>query len=118
MSGFAVFLISLVNSYEGAHATASQYLGYATRMNAPHLRAVMKIVIPGSWQWILSGFRINVGLALMGAFIAEFVSSEAGLGHYILKAGSLYDMPRVLFGLLLICLIAMGLTAAANRLRK
>jgi NitT/TauT family transport system permease protein len=54
---------------------------------------------------------MNVGAALMGAFVGEFVSSEAGLGHYILKASSLYDMPRVLFGVLMLSLLALLMTA-------
>jgi NitT/TauT family transport system permease protein len=118
MAGFAVFFVSLVQAYEGAHATADRYLGFARSLNASHRRAILKVVIPGSLQWVLTGFRMNVGFALMGAFIAEFVSSEAGLGHYILKASSLYDMPRVFFGLLLISLMAMALTGLAALFQK
>ena len=40
----------------------------------------------------------TISNALIGAFIGEFVSAEYGLGHYILKSGGLYDIPRVIFG--------------------
>lgn len=118
MAGFAVFFVSLVQAYEGAHVVAGQYSGFARSLDAPHRRMILKLVIPGSIRWVLTGFRMNVGFALTGAFIAEFVSSEAGIGHYILKASSLYDMPRVFLGLLLISLMAIILTAAANRLQE
>ena len=69
-----------------------------------------KIIIPGALRWVAAGFKISIGLALGGAFIGEFVSSQAGLGHYILTAGSLYDMPRVIFGVLLLSLLALSFT--------
>jgi NitT/TauT family transport system permease protein len=61
---------------------------------------------------------MNVGFALMGAFIGEFVSSEAGIGHYILKSSSLYDMPRVFLGLLLISIMALLLTFMAKVMQR
>jgi len=118
MAAIAVFFISLTQAYEGAHATARQHLGFARTLNAPYGRIVLKIIIPGSIQWVMTGFRINVALALTGAFVAEFISSEAGLGHYILKAGSLYDMPRVLFGVLLLSGMALGLTKCSDYFQK
>ncbi len=38
---------------------------------------------------------MNIGFAIMDTFIAEFISSEYGLGHYIIKAGGTYDIAHV-----------------------
>jgi len=118
MAGIAVFFVSLTQSYEGAHATAAQHLTFARTLAASHASVVAKIIIPGSIRWVMTGFRINVALALTGAFVAEFISSESGLGNYILRAGSLYDMPRVLFGVALLSILALGLTALATRVQQ
>jgi NitT/TauT family transport system permease protein len=61
---------------------------------------------------------MNVGFALTGAFIGEFVSSEAGIGHYILKSSSLYDMPRVFLGLFLISTMALLLNFIAKVMQR
>lgn len=113
MAGFAVFFVSVLQAYEGAHAVAKQHIGFARSIGAPNGRIIRKIIIPGTVDWVIAGYKLNVGFALMGAFIGEFVSSEGGLGHYILKASSLYDMPRVLFGLLMLSALALLMTAAA-----
>lgn len=113
MAGFAVFFVSLLQAYEGAHVIARQNLGFARSLAAPNGRIIQKIIIPGTINWVIAGYKLNIGFALMGAFIGEFVSSEAGLGHYILKASSLYDMPRVLFGLLLMALLGLLMTSLA-----
>ena len=118
MAGFAVYFVSLVQAYEGAHVIAAQYLNYAHSIRAPRSRTVLKVIVPGSIHWVLTGFRMSVGFALTGAFIGEFVSSEAGIGHYILKASSLYDMPKVFLGLLLISLMAMALTSGAGLIQR
>ncbi len=75
--------------------------------SAPHPHP--QKVVSGALRWVAAGFKISIGLALVGAFIGEFVISEAGLGHYILTAGSLYEIPRVLFGVALLSLLALGL---------
>lgn len=111
MSAFSVFFVALAQAYDGARFCSCEYTSYATSLAAPRLRIVTKIIIPGALRWVAAGFKISIGLALVGAFIGEFVSSEAGLGHYILTAGALYDMPRVLFGVGLISLLALALSA-------
>ncbi len=114
MAGFAVFFISLTQSYEGARAVAVRYLGFARSLGASNGRIIRKIIIPGAIEWVVTGYKMNVGAALTGAFIGEFVSSEGGLGHYILKASALYDTPRVLFGLFLLCLLGVALISLAR----
>lgn len=111
MAGFAVFFVSMMQAYEGASVIGRAYLGFANSIAAPTHRIIRRVVLPGAFSWVIAGYKMNVGAALMGAFVGEFVSSEAGLGHYILKASSLYDMPRVLFGVLMLSLLALLMTA-------
>lgn len=110
MSAFAVFFVSLSQAYDGASACAREHGQYARSLAAPRRLVVTKIIVPGALRWVVAGLKISIGLALVGAFIGEFVSSQAGLGHYILAAGALYDMPRVLFGIAVLSLVALGLT--------
>lgn len=113
MAGFAVFFVALTQAYDGAHAIAERHMAFARSINAPNLRIIQKIIIPGAIDWVLTGYKLSIGAALMGAFIGEFVSSEAGLGHYIMKATALYDVPHVLLGILLLSLSAVVMTTGA-----
>jgi NitT/TauT family transport system permease protein len=51
--------------------------------------------------------KLNVGFALLGAFVGEFVSANHGLGHFMLRAGSLYDIPSVFAGGAYLVLLAV-----------
>lgn len=118
MAGFAVFFVALLQAHEGARDAASRHLRFARSLGAGNRAILRHLVLPGSLQWVFAGMKTNVGLALLGAFIGEFVSSEAGLGHYILKAGALYDMPRVIFGLMLLSALALSFNGAAGILER
>lgn len=112
MASFAVFFVALAQAYDGACYSAERYSHYGRSLGASHKDLIFKMIVPGALRWVIAGAKISVGLALVGAFIGEFVSSEAGLGHYILTAGSLYDMPRVLFGILLLSILALIMTGS------
>ena len=118
MSAFAVFFVSLSQAYDGARHCAAQHTHYARSLGISNFRLLRKIIIPGALRWVTAGLRISIGLALVGAFIGEFVSSDAGLGHYILKAGSLYDMPRVIFGVILISISALTMTGLVGLIER
>jgi NitT/TauT family transport system permease protein len=62
--------------------------------------------------------KLNIGLALLGAFIGEFISAEEGLGYMIVKASGLYDMATVLVGVLALIIIALVLTAIVEQIEK
>jgi NitT/TauT family transport system permease protein len=118
MSGFAVFFVALIQAYDGAQVAARDYESLAIRLKASRFQTIRKIIVPGALEWVFTGLKVNIGVALTGAFIAEFVSSEAGLGYYILRTSSLYDMPRAFFGLFVFCLIALILTYGGEILRQ
>ena len=59
--------------------------------------------------------KLNIGLALLGAFIGEFISAEQGLGYMIVRASGLYDMATVLVGVLTLVAVALVLTAIVER---
>jgi len=87
--------------------TLDHYLEIARSVGAGWRR--IPIIIPGALNWVRLGLHLNVSFALMGAFVGDFISSEQGLGHYIMKASSFYDTTRVLLGILILSLIALTL---------
>jgi NitT/TauT family transport system permease protein len=85
-------------------------------LGARNIDIMVKILLPGAARWLITGLRINIGIAILGAFIGEFVSSQSGLGHYIIQAGQVYDIPAALFGLCNLCAVALGLDILARKL--
>jgi NitT/TauT family transport system permease protein len=61
-------------------------------------------------------------LSVIGNIIGEFISSNKGLGSYILLAGSRAETARIFAALVVLCVIGLGLYGAIawleHRVRK
>lgn len=68
-----------------------------------------KIVLPSSVPLLLSTTKVNIGLALVGVIIGEFLAARKGLGYLIIYGSQVFQLNLVILNILLLCLIAMGL---------
>ena len=118
MAAFGVFVIALTHTIEGFRSSAQEHIAFARQLNASTFEIVSKILLPSALRWLLTAPKINVGIALLGAFIGEFISSQAGLGHYIIQAGQTYNIPGVLFGVFNLTLLALGFTGVISNLAR
>ena len=115
---FVTFFVSVSQAYQGAIATDRTYVSTLLGFNAQRRQILFLAIIPASFDSVLNSFRINVGMGLLGAFIGEFVASESGLGHFVLRAASLYQAERVVAGAVCIVGIALLLDYAAGQVSK
>lgn len=99
--------VALVQSYQGAMSVESRFLKLMQVVGASRFQTFRHVVVPSSLTWVLNALKLNIGLALMGAFIGEFISAEHGLGHMIVKASGLYDMATVFAAVLALIVIAL-----------
>lgn len=107
-------IVALVQSYKGATSVEDRYLKFFRVVGANRMQVFNAVVVPSSLTWVVNGFKLNVGLALLGAFMGEFISSEAGLGYMIVKASGLYDMSTVFVGIAALMLTAVALTTTVE----
>ena len=99
MVSVTTFLIATAQALEGCRYASSELLDWAYAHKVSRLKVLRYIVIPSATAWVFAGLSFNCANALSIAFVGEYISSEAGLGKYIVMAGSLYDIPRLLLGL-------------------
>lgn len=115
---FSTFLITTLQAYTGATSIDKKYKDLFKSLNATDKHFFWYVKIPNSIIWVLTSFKLTIGFALLGAFIGEFISSEKGLGHLIIKYGSLYNIPMVFVGLIHIVGIALILNILIGILEK
>ena len=104
---FATLFVALSQAYSGAIEADQKYSLLMQSFGAQKKQTFKLVILPGALNWIVAGIRINVGIALLGSFIGEYISSTRGLGHMILVAGGLFQMSRVMMGVFLF--VALGL---------
>src|SRR4029077_13956795 len=76
-----------------AHEPRGEKLFFS--LGASRWQVFRKLVVPSCLPWIISVLRGNIGLALTGAIVGEFISSQHGLGRTIFYAGSTYEIALV-----------------------
>ena len=95
LAAFATFFISLNLTHQGAKLAHERFGGVFDGFNASRKDIYLKVIVPGALDSVFSSMRVNVGLGILGAFIGEFIASERGLGHAIIRASGLYQIDRV-----------------------
>lgn len=115
---FSTVFVALMQAFSGAEQVDPRFPELVRSFGGNQQTVFRKIVIPSSLVWVIAGFRLNVGLALLGAFLGEYISSEAGLGHLILIAGGLYNIPLVLVGVTMIGFLGLALSWAVGVLGR
>jgi ABC-type nitrate/sulfonate/bicarbonate transport system permease component len=91
-------------------------VGRSFRLNTWQM--VTKIYLPAMREPILNGFRLGMGVALIGTLLAETKLSNRGIGFLIINAYSTFDMPRMYALLIVLFVVAIGANALAGRASK
>ena len=67
---------------------------------------------------IVSTMKVNIGLALVGVIIGEFLAAKAGLGYLIIYGSQVFKLDWVMLSIFILCIIAMVLYKILNILEK
>src|ERR1700730_1629828 len=83
-------------------------------LGARRFQVFAKVVVPWAMPWIVSSLRVNIGLALAGAVVGEFIASRFGVGRMILYAGQIMDINLVWVGVVVLSILALVMYAAVT----
>jgi NitT/TauT family transport system permease protein len=111
-------IVALLQAYEGAQQVDKDLIKLLKSFGATKFQIFTKVVIPSSYGWVVAAAKLNVGFALIGAVIGEYISSEAGLGNIILIAGANYNIPLVLLGIFSLMILAFFLNMMVGLLER
>ncbi len=110
------------NTTVGLRSVNPGLLDYFRLQGASRWQTLWRLRLPSALPYILAGWRISGGLALIGAIVAEFVAgtggTSAGLAFQILQAGYQLNIPRLFAALTLITLTGLIIFAALSALTR
>jgi NitT/TauT family transport system permease protein len=112
------FVISTLTTYAGVKALDPDGEKLFYSLGASRFQVFRKLVVPSCLPWIISVLRVNIGLALTGAIVGEFIASQHGLGRAILYAGQTYDIALVWVAVLVLSTLAVIMYAAVTWLES
>jgi NitT/TauT family transport system permease protein len=104
----AVFAI-VIDATLGLKSVPPDILDLARSMRGGRLATLWRIRFPCALPSLFAGMKVAIGLALVGAIVGEFVSSQRGLGYVILSAQGMFDTARVFAAILVLAVMGVAL---------
>lgn len=118
LAAATVFFLVFLNTLTGVRSVDRELVNAARLMNASKWQLLLKVIVPGSMDGVVTGLRVAVPYALLGAVVGELVASNRGLGYLILDSASAFDPAGVFAALFVVTIIAMILNLLVNLLDR
>ena len=91
-------------------------------MGAGRRALLTKLILPGTVPYLMTGLRLAVPEALIGAVVGEFISANRGLGYLVTSAASQFNtagtMAAILALLLIVAVMDLALSLTERRLLR
>lgn len=112
------FIVALISVYQGTQEVDEDLVKLMRSLGAKPFTIWRKVIVPGATPWILSTMRLNIGFAMIGAVVGEYISSKVGLGYMIYNSGALYDLNSVFVGIFCLMALALVLDAVLGKIEE
>jgi NitT/TauT family transport system permease protein len=117
-----VFFVVFMNMVAGVYSVNPQQANALRVMGAGRLDLLAKLVLPGTVPYLMTGLRLAVPEALIGAVVGEFISANRGLGYLVNSAAAQFNTAGTMAGILALLLIVavmdLGLGVVERRLLR
>lgn len=104
-----VFFIVFFNVLQGVREVSPVVLNGVRMLGATRRHLLRHVYLPAAMAWVFSSLHVSVGMAFVGAVIAEYLGSAAGVGYLILQAQGVFDVDAVFAGIAVLTACALVL---------
>jgi NitT/TauT family transport system permease protein len=110
MVALMCFFPVFVNTVAGMRSANPALIDLYRAVSASRMSIVMNVKLPTAATSIFAGLEVAVVLALIGAIVGEFISSNRGLGNLIQSASTTLDVSMMFAAVAMLAL--MGILAS------
>jgi len=115
---FGTFFPTVINTYGGVNDVERSLIRMGQAFNLKRRTIVRQIILPATLPSILAAFRISASIGIILLVAAEMVAAQHGIGAYIMQQQSLFQLDRLMAGVVLLMLLGLlvyGLIALLER---
>ena len=99
-------IVSIITIYNGFISTDEYKLKLFKSMKATKFQILTKLVIPSSYQTIVTSLKLNISLTLIGVIMGEFLVSKQGIGYLIVYGKQVFNLNLVMTGIILLLILS------------
>ncbi|WP_341532050.1 ABC transporter permease (plasmid) [Nostoc sp. UHCC 0302] len=86
LAALAAFFPIFFTTYQGLQSIERELVSAFQVMGANRWQMLYMVVLPSVLIWVIAGIRTSLGMALVGALVAEYIGSTRGLGYLLMSA--------------------------------
>ncbi len=103
------FFPILLTTVRGLKEVEPDLLDLVKSLKGSPWQTFIYIQLPGSLPYLFSGMKVAAILAVAGAVVGEFISSDKGLGYLMIQVQAALDTPAMFMAVILITLLGIAL---------
>jgi NitT/TauT family transport system permease protein len=106
---FIAFFPMVVSPASGLLSVEPGLMRMARAFGASKSQIFWDLRVPSALPHVFDGMKVAMSLAVIGIIVAEFVTSDRGLGYLIIFATGLLDTTMMLSAVIMLSIIGLGL---------
>lgn len=99
-------IVTMMSIYNGFLNTDEYKIKLLKSFKASKKDILTKLVIPNSYETIISSLKINISMTMIGVIMGEFLVSKKGLGYLIIYGTQVFNLSMVMGGILILILLS------------
>ena len=111
-------IVAAMSAYGGVQTVDPALLTLLSSLGAGKWQTFTRLVVPSALPSMITGLRVNIALAMAGSIVGEFIASDRGLGRMIVYAGTVFDLPLVWVGVVVLSVVSILMYAAVVVVEK
>ncbi len=115
---FGAFFPTVVNTYGGVDNIQRNLIRMGQSFNLRRRTIIFSIILPGTLPAILSAFRISASIGIILLVAAEMVSAQYGIGAYIIEQQNLFQLDRLMAGVVVLMVIGLSVYGLIGLLER
>jgi ABC-type nitrate/sulfonate/bicarbonate transport system permease component len=108
------FLPVCLNVYDGTRKLPTTHVEVAQSYRARWWNVWFGIALPSSLPYLLGGFRLAAGRALVAAVIAEYIVAIPGLGYFILYESRTFHQNEAAVAVLALAVLGVAINSSVD----
>lgn len=107
LAAVSVFFLVFLNTASGVREVDRGLIDAVRLMGGSKRDVALKVVLPASMAGLLTGLKVSIPYALIGAVIGELVASNRGLGYLINDSAAQFNTAGVFAAVAVLTVLAM-----------
>jgi len=99
-------IVTMMSIYNGFLNTDEYKIKLLKSFKASKKDILTKLVIPNSYETIISSLKINISMTMIGVIMGEFLVSKKGLGYLIIYGTQVFNLSMVMGGILILIILS------------